>query len=80
MPVQQMNESKLSKPSKPSKVSKLSKLFKHLSYLSCLNYLSFQAYNSSKMVSPCSSWCLTRVAKQETIPEPFAQINTPRGR
>ena len=26
------------------------------------------------MVSPCSSWYFTRLAKQETIPEPFPTI------
>ena len=30
------------------------------------------------MVSPCSSWYFTRLAKQETIPEPFPKIN-PQG-
>jgi len=28
------------------------------------------------MVCPCSSWYFTRLAKQETLPEPFPKINT----
>ena len=42
------------------------------------SYVSYLSIQWSKMVSPCSSWCLTRLAKQETIPEPFPKIN-PQG-